>query len=232
MKTPIFLCPLLLSSMAAAAGKSLPALPEDCALQVETSGFYCSSIRVAADTIDVTFVGLADKEAFPTVDNLLDQYLDFDRWPDYVKNSPQDVVVYKSGGSVALEEKLAEDGRTLYPQFFDYDLKIQGIPLLRQNVRGVTYNYSVAPYEGALRSIEFQAQKGPLPEFNETLKGMHAQIGSVHALACNGQDFCDDTKWLVVFHTRVQPNISIAMNIAGKTIKAGIEDILTGMLEK
>lgn len=232
MKSPIILCSLLFSSFVFAEGKSLPSLPADCAAQIESSGLFCSSISVAGDMIDVTFLGLADKGTFPTVDSLIERYLDFARWPEFVKNSPQDVVVYKSGGSVAYETKMTDDGRALYPQFFDYDLKVQGIPLLRQNVRGVTYNYDVDAYDGALRSIEFQAQKGPLPEYKQTLKGMNSQIGSVHALECTGQEFCDDSKWLVVFYTRVQPNLSIAMNITAKTMQAGIEDILTGMLEE
>lgn len=241
MRIPIAFFVLLLASAAQAQDASpnlppvasalpLPSFPSDCVTQIESNGLYCSRLETLGNKIHVTFVGIASKEIFPEAALLINRYLDFPSWPDFVNKSPQSVVSYHADGSKTLPSIQSAEGVTIYRQYYDYDLKVQGIPLLKQTVKGVTYNWEVPAYEGALKSMEFQAQPEAVPDYPESLKGMKSQIGSVHVMECAGLEICDGTSWVVIFDTTVEPDVSFAMAIAGKTIKAGIEDILNGIL--
>lgn len=223
---------LALSQSAFGQAKVLPSLPEGCIDQIAENGLYCNSNSISGDKVTVTFAAVVSKETFPDVDSLLNRYLDFANWPKFVENSPQKVIEFKSGGSKLLDTIVDADGSTkIYRHVYDYNMKIQGIPLLKQAVNGITYNKIVTPYEGALASLEFEAQTQPVPGFAQKPKGVKSQIGTLHALECKDLEVCDDTKWLLVYQTVAQPDISFAMNIAANTVSAGIEDLLVGLLD-
>lgn len=219
-------------SVPPAAAKSLPALPTGCADQIANNGLYCSSNVVAGDRITVTFAAIVSKETFPTVDSVLARYTNFARWPEFAAASPQKVIEFKTGGSLALDPLATGELRDSYA----YSLKVQGIPLLKQDVVGLSYNTLLdTPYAGALASLEFRAiTDGSDADFTGTAKGVKSQVGSIHAVACDAAvlDVCDETKMLLVYTTTVQPDISLAMTIAANTISAGIEDLLVGMLDE
>jgi len=214
--------------------KTVPVLPKGCESQISSNGLYCSARVVTGDKATVTFAAVVSRDSFPTVDSILDRYTNFARWSEYAKTSPNTVIEFKQGGSVALEPITNAAGVETLRHVYDYSLKIQGIPLLKQSVRGITYNTIVTPYSGALASLEFAAQTAPVPGFQEKPKGLKSQTGSIHAVVCDPTvlEVCDDSKWLLVYETTVQPDVSFAMNIAANTVTAGIEDLLVGMLDE
>lgn len=220
------------AALAQDAAKVLPALPGDCLEQIADNGLYCKGQAISGDKVTVTFAAVVSKEVFPDVDSLLNRYLNFGSWPTFVDNSPQKVIEFKSNGSKMLDTIVDQDGQTtIYRHVYEYSMKVQGIPLLKQPVHGITYNKLVAPYEGSLASLEFAAQTGPVDGFPQKPKGVKSQVGSLHALECTGLEVCDDSKWLLIYETVAQPDISFAMGIAANTVSAGIEDLLVGLLD-
>ena len=215
--------------------KALPVLPADCADQIESNGLYCSSSVILKDKVTVTFAAIVSKVVFPTVESVLGRYTNFARWPEYAAASPQKVIEFKPKGSFELETSVNTPANTLRHSY-DYTIKVQGIPLLKQSVTGLTYNNILkTPYKGALASLEFTAiTDGSDKDYTSKAKGVKSQIGSIHAVACDVEllAVCDETKILLVYTTTAQPDISLAMKIAGDTITAGIEDLLVGMLDE
>ncbi len=230
----IFASFLAQGTFAQSVVKTVPVLPQGCGDQISSNGLYCSARVITGDKTTVTFAAVVSKDAFPTVESILARYTNFPRWPEYAATSPDTVIEFKRAGSVALEPLTSADGVVTMRHVYDYSLKIQGIPLLKQSVRGITYNTIVAPYKGALASLEFVAQTTAVPGFQEKPKGLKSQTGSIHALTCDPKILavCDDTKWLLVYQTTVQPDVSFAMTIAANTVTAGIEDLLIGMLDE
>jgi len=128
---------------------------------------------------------------------------------------------------------IKQDNETIFRHFYDYRLKS---PIGYQNVRGVTFNSRVTPYAGALASLEFEAQNTGAQEVpaGEKLlvgsEGVKFQTGAVHAVSCAATNFCDDTQWLLVYETKLQPEIDLLPKVAATSIQAGIEALLVGML--
>lgn len=219
----------------ATAVKVLPALPEACEDQIADNGLYCSGNVITGAKTTVTFAAVVSKEAFPTVESILARYNSFERWTEFAAASPAKVIEFSKGGSLPLAPVENEDGTTTLRHKYAYQLKIQGIPLLKQSVAGVTYNTVLAtPYEGALASLEFSAKTGTVLADEVAPKGLKSQVGSIHAVTCDATvlSVCDESKWLLVYETTVQPDVSFAMTIAANTVTAGIEDLLVGMLDE
>ncbi len=214
--------------------KVLPELPASCDDLIASNGLYCSGNTISGNKASVTFAAVVSKEIFPTVDAILARYNSFDRWPEFADVSPQKVIEFTRGGSKALTDVVNEDGTVTKRQTYEYKLKIQGIPLLKQDVRGTSYTNIVTAYEGALASLEFAAQATPALAGEVSPKGFKSQVGSIHALECDANvlSVCDEGKWLLVYTTTVQPDVSFAMGIAANTVTAGIEDLLVGMLDE
>lgn len=207
--------------------KVLPSIPADCADQIADNGLYCSTNSIDGNEVTVTFAAVVSKEAFPAVENILSRYTSFARWPEFAAASPQKVIEFSKNGSAAGGETTESEVGTVYTHAYDYSLKIQGIPLLKQAVKGTTTNTILtAAYPGAEGSLEFAAGAGA--------KGLKSQVGSIHALVCDADalEVCDESKWLLIYQTTVQPEVSFAMGIAANTVTAGIEDLLVGMLDE
>ncbi|MBC7659433.1 MAG: hypothetical protein H7249_06965 [Chitinophagaceae bacterium] len=228
---------LIAQGAMAQGGKALPALPASCEDQINSNGLYCSASKVLSDskTVNVTFAAVVSKDSkhFKTVDALLSRYTDFKSWPLYAAGSPQAALEFSAHGSVALPSIVDASGVKTLRHVYEYNLKIQGIPLLKQPVHGITYNQIVAPYAGAQASLEFAAQTAPVADFPFSPKGVKSQTGSIHVLNCDPAVLtaCDASKWLVVYETTAVPSVSFAMAIAAKSMTAGIEDLLVGMLD-
>lgn len=228
----------------AAVKKVVPALPEACEDQIADNGLYCSSRSIEGNKTTVTFAAVVSKSSFPTVADttddllvanaLLTRYSDFTRWPEFASVSPEKVIEFNKGGSKALTPIENADGTVTLRHVYDYQLKIQGIPLLKQAVKGTTYNTVVDPYEGAVASLVFEAQLKANASDEVAPKGLKSQVGSIHAIKCDAEvlSVCDETKLLLVYETTVQPDVSFAMGIAADTVTAGIEDLLIGMLDE
>ncbi len=219
----------------APALKAVPALPAACEDQISDNGLYCSGRVITGNKTSVTFAAVVSKDAFPTVDTIIARYTNFARWPEYAAASPQKVIEFGKPGSIALAPVKNADGSVTERHVYDYQLKIQGIPLLKQAVKGTTYDTILAaPVSGALASLTFAAQLNPVDPKESAPKGLKSQTGSIHALACDAAvlSVCDDSKWLLVYETTVQPDVSFAMDIAANTVTAGIEDLLVGMLDE
>lgn len=224
--------PLFADNSSVPVSKALPEIPSDCLDQISANGLYCSNTVLKGTFIDVTYVGVVSKALFPTVDSLMNQYLGFEHWPDYAAASPETVVEYKANGSGRLPALQDADGKNILRQTYDYTLKVTGVPLLKHRIKGVTYHYDVEPYKGAAKSSEFIAQTGVVEGFSGKTQGMKSQIGSVHAIPCDGRDFCSDDQWIFIFYTKVEPDISFAMNLVKDTIQSGLEDFLVGMFDE
>ena len=214
--------------------KVLPALPEGCEDQIANNGLYCSANVITSNKTTVTFATIVSKDALPTVDAILARYASFDRWPEFADVSQEKVIEFARGGSKALSDLTNADGTITKRHVYEYSLKIQGIPFLKQAVKGTTYNTIVSAYEGALASLEFEARANAADASEVAPKGLKSQVGSIHALACDPEILaaCDENKWLLVYETTVQPEVSFAMSIAANTVTAGIEDLLIGMLDE
>ncbi len=223
-----------LAQGAMAQEKMVPAFPEGCSDQIDANGLYCSGRTIDGAKATVTFVAVASKNTFPTVDSLIARYTSFGEWPAYANKSASKVLEFKAvGGSTSLPDLVDPvDGLVIKRQAYDYSLKIQGIPLLKQPVAGTTYNKIVTPFAGALASLEFVAQTAPSLAGEIQPKGMKSQVGSVHVLECDSAKvaICDENQWMLVYETTAQPDVSFAMNIAANTVTAGIEDLLIGLL--
>ncbi|MBC7532689.1 MAG: hypothetical protein H7318_14035 [Oligoflexus sp.] len=229
-------------------GKTLPLLPSDCSEQVGNNGLYCSSQAIAGNKVSVTFAAVVNKDiadkckskfspAFNDVEDLLSYYLDFSKWPTYAAISTQKVIEFtKTVGSKDLgvgDVSTADaEGNIPTRHGYSYSLKVKGLELIKQSVTGVTYNYRVTPYEGALGSLEFVAIKNPPKDLGITTAGVNSQTGSIHAVACSTDllESCTDDKILLIYETTIEPNISFAIKIAAATVTSGIEDLLMGML--
>lgn len=232
----------LLSQGAFAQAAAVPALPEGCEDQIIDNGLYCSGNVLDGNKAIVTFAAIVNKDAIIAgatddklvADALLTRYSDFSRWPEFAANSPQKVIEFGKDGSKALVPVENEDGTSTLRHVYDYQLKIQGIPLLKQAVKGTTYNTVVAAYEGAVASLDFAAQSQANSSDEVAPKGLKSQTGSIHALACDPAALavCDETKLLLIYTTTVQPDVSFAMGIAANTVAAGVEDLLIGMLDE
>ncbi len=233
------------------AAKALPAIPDGCADQIAGNGLYCSAKTIDGSKVNVTFIAVVNQDTYTSkpstdgsvvktpVENLLALYTDFAKWPDYVKASPEAVIEFKANtGSQKLPDLVQKSNDASVPdtvilrQTYDYNMKVQGIPLLKQAVSGITYNTIVKPYDSALASLEFAAQTAAVQDYPQGPKGMKSQVGSLHVATC-AADICDaSTQYMIVYNTVIEPQISFAMSIAADTVTAGIEDLLVGMLDE
>lgn len=219
-----------LSSLCQAA--ALPQIPVDCDKDIALKS-YCTSFEtsgVISGDVTVKLFAVVNRSEFPDYVAAFEQYVAFSQWPGYAEASGRTDVIFNT--SVAVDSLIAEDGTELLRHYADYRLNsVIGY----QNVRVVTHNYVVDPYEGALGSIEFAAQTSgaqPVPEGADPLNGsigVQSQIGSVHAVDCNFSELCGEDQMLLVYETTVRPDIDLLPQLAGRAISNGIESLLIGM---
>lgn len=212
--------------------KTLPTPPANCAADIAALGF-CSSSDAPPfkGAVDIRFFVVVDKASYPAVDDLLNRYLSFSSWPAFSESTGTDDLLFTK--SVRMPT-ITVNGAKVYRHYYDYKLKS---PIGYQKVRGVTFNSKVTPYPGALASVEFTAQNsGPqaVPAGEKALngsEGVQFQTGSVHALDCDSRfDFCGSDQYLLMYETKVQPDIDLLPKVAAGSIAKGIEALLVGML--
>ncbi|MCX6130201.1 MAG: hypothetical protein NTX25_14195, partial [Proteobacteria bacterium] len=170
-----------LSSVTWAASAALPADPNVCAESIAEKGYCVESDVPFSGPFTLRFFVVVDKENYPTVDNLLDQYLSFDKWPSYTETVGSDTILFNK--SVRMSDLKTASGEVIARQYYDYKLKS---PIGYQKVRGVTHNKRLAtPYAGSLATIEFVAQiDGPqdIPAGEKALdgaEGVRSQTGVI-----------------------------------------------------
>ncbi len=229
MKRTLLLAGLLTGATLHA--KALPTPPASCAADIAAVG-YCSTADAPPfkGAVDLRFFVVIDKASFATVDDVLNRYLSFNTWPAFAESTgTEDLVFTKSIRMPTVQV----NGTTVYRHYYDYKLKS---PIGYQKVRGVTFNSKVAAYPGALASVEFAAQiQGPqaVPAGEKPLNGVEGvqlQVGSVHAVDCDGRfDFCGNNQYLLMYESKIQPDIDLLPKVAAASISKGIEALLVGM---
>ena len=217
---------------AMAQSKSLPVAPDGCVRDIVTFG-YCSSFDAPLfrGPIDVNFFAVIPADQFADMDAIIGRYTSFEKWPDFVLASGSDAVVFNQSATLA-SLPATEDSPEILRHYADYRI---ASPIGYQDVRVLTHNFMVAPYEGALASLEFTVQNsGPqdvptdAPALNGS-EGVKEQTGSVHIVDCADSDLCTDDQLLLIYESRILPEIDLLPRVAAESILQGIESILIGM---
>ena len=215
------------------AAKSLPTVPQDCLDDVQLKG-YCTDYEapIFKGPVNIKFFVVADKSVFPTVEAAIARYTDFAAWPQYVVNSGKTNVEFVT--SVNMEPIPAKDGNgEVLRHYANYRLKAPVVGW--QDVRVLTHNNIVEPYEGALASLELTVQSQGTQEVPagekalEGSEGVKNQIGSVHAIDCAKSNLCTEDQHLLVYESTITPDIDILPSVAAGAIQEGIEAIIIGM---
>lgn len=217
---------------ASASAKTLPTAPEGCIRDLQTKNF-CSAYEAPAlrGPITVKFFATVDKASYPTIDDLLERYTDFEAWPAYVESTGRTDVIFNSS-EVLPSIPATDSSPEILRHYADYQIdSVIGY----QDVRVVTHNIRVDDYPGALGSIEFEVQTSgsqPVPAGEPALEGavgVQQQTGSVHAVDCINSDLCADDQYLLVYESTITPAIDLLPNLAARSITRGVESILIGM---
>jgi hypothetical protein len=224
----------LLTGHAFAETAKAPPVPKDvagCVASIEEQRF-CVETDASSFPISIRFYIVVDKEAYPTVETLLDKYMAFDEWPAYTETVGSDTIVFNR--SARLDDMTSEDGSTIARHYYDYKLKS---PIGYQKVRGVTYNHRLAtPYAGSEGTIEFAAQTTGAQEVPSGEKplngaeGVKLQTGVINAVACTSNDLCGEGQWLLTYESNITPAITLLPKVAAGSIQQGLETVLVGML--
>jgi hypothetical protein len=194
---------------------------------------YCSDYTagILSGGVEVSFFAVVDKADYPTIDSLLAKYTDFAKWPDYVAATGRTAIIFNQ--SLKLESLPAsQTSNEVLRHYADY--KIDS-PLGYQDVRVVTHNVTVDPYEGALGSVEFEVQTEGMQDLPvdvaplEGAVGVKSQTGNVHVVDCAKSDLCTDERYLLIYQSKIVPEIDLLPKLAAGPISEGIESILIGM---
>jgi hypothetical protein len=224
----------LLTGHAVAETAKAPPVPKDVAGCVDSIAEknFCVETEASSFPINIRFYIVVDKEAYPTVETLLDKYMAFDQWPAYTDTVGSDSIVFNR--SARLADLDAEDGGTIARHYYDYKLKS---PIGYQKVRGVTNNHRLAqPYAGAEGTIEFAAQTTGAQEVPSGEKplngaeGVKLQTGVINAVACENNTLCSEGQWLLTYESSITPAITLLPKVAAGSIEQGLETVLIGML--
>lgn len=223
---------ITLASFSAQA-KELPPVPENCASDIEIQGFCTDyDAPLVRGPVTIRFFIAVEQEDFPTYQDAVNRYLDFNSWPQYLEQSGTDRVVF-------FESSLLEPLDSAPEVFRHYSNYKMNAPVVGwQYIRVVLHNKEVEPYEGAIASLEFHAQKDKsfpqpgIPAAEKPLygtEGLKDQVGTVHIADCTESELCLDGQWLLIYESTIAPDIDLLPRVAAGVIQEGIEGILSGM---
>lgn len=232
MKNFAFALALSLPTLGLAA-KSLPNVPANCLQDIQMNG-YCADFDapIFMGPVNIRFFIVVDKADYPTVDSAIARYMDFASWPEFVMDSGRSNIEFHSS-SVLSPIPAVGSRPEIIRHYANYRLKA---PIVGwQDVRVVTHNYKVAPYQNALASLEFEVQNrgaqqvpvGESPLMGS--EGVKSQTGSVHAVDCKLSNLCNDNQHLLIYHSKISPDIDILPKVAAGAIQEGVEAIIVGM---
>ncbi|WP_141732201.1 hypothetical protein [Oligoflexus tunisiensis] len=213
--------------------KAVPPIPADCADGIADQG-YCTAavIPSAGFPISILFFVVVEKDVYPNSKALLDKYLAFARWPEYVESTASDNIVFTK--SIRMKDKTDAQGKVIARHYYDYKLKS---PIGYQKVRGVTHNVHLKqPYQGAVSTTEFIAQTSGTQEVPAGEKpltgaeGLKLQTGSLNLVSCTGTGLCSSDQWLVIYESSITPAINLLPKVVATSVENGITDVIVGML--
>ena len=219
---------------AVAMGGTLPTAPEQCQEDISLKN-YCTEMVAGtfSGPIELRFFLSVEKSAYGSVEEALNQYLNFEQWPAFAEQAEATNIVYRS--SVTLPSIFDEvNKRDVFRHYADFKI---AAPIVQwQEVRSVTHNYWVEPYEGALASIEFVVQNEgsqDVPPGADPLEGaigIRSQTGYFHGVDCaTTNKLCPEDSYLIVYDSIVEPDLDILPKISGGAIQAVIEKLMLGM---
>ena len=204
-------------------GKSIPEVDSKCADSIAEEDF-CSKTTapLIKGAVDVEMFVVVSKDYYPTVQSILDKYLTFNDWPEYVELSGMGVPTFATSEDRGVKT-VEKNGKAVEVRvhYADYTSPAPP-PVLNHRVSGEFHYQNVTPYSGAVMSMEFASQPGGT--------GLEAQSGSIHALDCSTVSVCGDDQWLLYYETSVQSSIDILPRLAAPSVLAPIESIVIGML--
>mgnify|MGYP003972591999 CR=1 FL=1 len=200
----------LLSFSFLTLGASLPLKPNGC---YDKSNF-CSTISVkrvnGSKVLDLEVFALIDRSQFPDIRSVIERFVDFHQWPQYVAGSEN--IKFTTSESLSIFE-----GK--YTHKFDYKIKAPW-PVRKSRVFGTTHFGEVTTeFPGSLLSYSFQIDKG------EDFGGVSKYYGNVHIYNET------DEFYEVSYKSIVAPTIKIGLDLAKPYVRKPIEEILRGMYE-
>jgi hypothetical protein len=213
--------------------KSIPPIPAGCASSIADQG-YCTATVIPSGgfPISIRFFVVVEKDIYPNSKALLDKYLAFSSWPDYVASTASDNIVFSK--SVRMKDKTDAQGTVIARHYYEYKLKS---PIGYQKVRGVTHNVHLKqPYQGAVSTTEFAAQTSgnqEVPAGEKPLtgaEGLKLQTGSMNMVSCAGTGLCSSDQWLVIYESSITPTINLLPKVVATSVENGIADVIVGML--
>ncbi len=211
----------------------IPSPPPSCAEEVAQKGFCTETLFTNnAFPFTIRFFAVVDKAVYPNVDSLLAKYFAFGNWPDYVKSTGNDNIIYLS--SQSMPDKEGAQGSKIVRHYFDYKIRS---PIGFQHIRGVTHNTLLkVAHEGAVSTTEFEVQttgEQEVPKGEKPLvgaEGLKLQYGSVSTISCEGQTICGPEQWLVLYESTITPAVNLLPKSAAAAVEKGITDVIVGML--
>lgn len=172
------------------------------------------------------------KDLFPTEQDVLDRYLAFENWPQYVQESPEESITEFRASQLISKTDLP-DGSIEAVHYFDYVTKTPVI-LPSLHVTGTaTYNLWAEPLSGAVLSASFQSTKTwgdpwelvtPTAETGPYANGIRGQDANFHVVDLEAEGL-----FLVVYRTRIRLNITLLPSVASSYVEGSLRDILFGM---
>jgi hypothetical protein len=188
----------------------LPVKPVGC---YDNSNF-CSTIEVkkinGVKVLDLEVFALIERRHFPDIKSIIDRFIDFHQWPQYVAGS--------ENIKFDISESLFTAGND-YSHRFDYTIKAPW-PVRKSRVRGVAhFNEATSSFSGSLISYKFDLDK------TKPFGGVSEYYGSIHVYN-ETSDFFE-----VSYKSIVSPSITTGLDLAKPYVRKPIEEILRGMYE-
>lgn len=206
----LFLALTFISISCISLAGNLPVKPTDC---YKNSNF-CSTISVkrinGSKVLDLEVFALIERSKFPDIDSVIERFVDFYQWPQYVAGS--------DNINFTLSEAIdSRNGQ--YSHRFDYTIKAPW-PVRKSRVFGVADFLEVtSSFSGSLLSYSFSIDK------SLNYGGVSQYYGNVH-IYNKTDDFFE-----VSYKSIVSPTIKIGLDLAKPYIRRPIEEILKGMYE-
>lgn len=208
----------------------------DCEEQFSETGSYCLMRSTGGKDVFIEAYLVLDKEEedgrFSTKEKILDQYIRVADWPAYAEASEKEYIL-EFDLSEIIKDITKEDGNRELVHAFKYASKAP-FPLNTLKVNGTaTYTVYQTPMTGAVLSTDFKVSQEwgsgwklqtPLPDGSTRARGIKGQDANIHVV-----DLADEDKFLLVYRTRIRPDITLLISLAAKYVASSVEDILTGM---
>ena len=188
-------------------GGELPQAPIDC-FSGQTA---CSKVNIVKvdgrKMIKVEVFALIGKNIYSDVSSVIDRFVDFSQWPNYVAGSEN--IKFHNSEELLIDERLTHR--------FEYTIKAPW-PVRKTRIEGVThYTEVTSDYLGSLKSYHLMLDK------SFSFEGMNTYKGNVHVFNETDQTF------EVAFIAIVEPTIKIGLELAKPYIQRPIQEILEGM---